>query len=251
MTGYFARGTGCCGHDERGLRLVLPDAEVLGAGGRDASAAAARAPAPTGARGSVAAEGVGEVPQSTPISRILFAFARQPALRPATAARRNDHSSSPAIAGGIKQPTRRLRTGRPQTPPYLVLLRAGFCLPPMLPPARCALTAPFHHYLPALTDRRQAVYFLCHFPSGYPARALPGALPCGVRTFLPPPLFASRGRPAPARAREAGDRLAWLRLRDCSHRSASCNGSIVRHDPSCMLRYPSVSCVIRYCSSFL
>ena len=35
--------------------------------------------------------------------------------------------------------------------------------------------------------RRRAVYFLCHFPSGYPDRALPGALPCGVRTFLPPP----------------------------------------------------------------
>src|SRR5262249_59384083 len=31
--------------------------------------------------------------------------------------------------------------------PYLVLLRAGFCLPPMSPPARCALTAPFHPYL--------------------------------------------------------------------------------------------------------
>src|SRR5947208_9170136 len=29
-----------------------------------------------------------------------------------------------------------------------------------------------------------AVYFLCHFPSGHPDRALPGALPCGVRTFL-------------------------------------------------------------------
>src|SRR4029077_15672318 len=29
---------------------------------------------------------------------------------------------------------------------YLVLLRAGFCLPPMLPRARCALTAPFHPY---------------------------------------------------------------------------------------------------------
>jgi len=40
-----------------------------------------------------------------------------------------------------------LRTGRPVVwPPYLVLLRAGFCLPPMLPPARCALTAPFHPY---------------------------------------------------------------------------------------------------------
>ena len=28
--------------------------------------------------------------------------------------------------------------------PYLVLLRVGFALPPALPPARCALTAPFH-----------------------------------------------------------------------------------------------------------
>src|SRR5437763_6729123 len=42
--------------------------------------------------------------------------------------------------------------------PYLVLLRAGFCLPPMLPPARCALTAPFHHCLrqrPAEAGRYQ------------------------------------------------------------------------------------------------
>ena len=31
--------------------------------------------------------------------------------------------------------------------PYLVLLRVGFTLPPVLPPARCALTAPFHPYL--------------------------------------------------------------------------------------------------------
>ena len=30
--------------------------------------------------------------------------------------------------------------------PYLVLLRVGFTLPPVLPPARCALTAPFHPY---------------------------------------------------------------------------------------------------------
>src|SRR6185503_13506368 len=33
---------------------------------------------------------------------------------------------------------------------------------------------------------RRAVYFLCHCPSDHPARALPGALPFGVRTFLPP-----------------------------------------------------------------
>ena len=33
------------------------------------------------------------------------------------------------------------------SPPYLVLLRAGFGLPLVLPRARCALTAPFHPYL--------------------------------------------------------------------------------------------------------
>jgi hypothetical protein len=69
----------------------------------------------------------------------------------------DDHSSSPGIAAGIKQPTRRLRAGRPQTPPYLVLLRAGFCLPPALPPARCALTAPFHPYPPRPRRTRKGV----------------------------------------------------------------------------------------------
>src|SRR5262245_41923105 len=97
-------------------------------------------------------------------------------------------------------------------PPYLVLLHAGFCLPPALPPARCALTAPFHPYpstrhfvarsgqapqrgLPRASREaasREAVCFLCHFPSGCPARALPGALPYGVRTFLPPLRCARR-----------------------------------------------------------
>ena len=51
--------------------------------------------------------------------------------------------------------------------PYLVLLRAGFCLPRLLPDARCALTAPFHPYPPSLSTLRaesfgEAVYFLCH-----------------------------------------------------------------------------------------
>ena len=56
-------------------------------------------------------------------------------------------------------------------PPYLVLLRAGFCLPPPLPAARCALTAPFHPYL-ELSRRR---YFFCAtirqiaLPGRYPA----------------------------------------------------------------------------------
>ena len=33
-----------------------------------------------------------------------------------------------------------------------------------------------------------AVYFLWHFPSARAAQGLPGALPCGARTFLPPVL---------------------------------------------------------------
>ena len=32
------------------------------------------------------------------------------------------------------------------TLPYLALLQVGFAMPLMLPPARCALTAPFHPY---------------------------------------------------------------------------------------------------------
>jgi len=35
---------------------------------------------------------------------------------------------------------------------YLILLPVGFALPPLLPAARCALTAPFHPYLSC--DRR-------------------------------------------------------------------------------------------------
>ena len=74
------------------------------------------------------------------------------------------------------------------TPLYLVLLHAGFSLPSALRRTRCALTAPFHPYLglARLTPGAlRAVCFLCHFPSGHPDRGLPGALPFGVRTFLP------------------------------------------------------------------
>ena len=50
----------------------------------------------------------------------------------------------------------------------------------VLPPARCALTAPFHPYRP-----KPAVYFLWHFPWARAPQALPGTLPVGARTFLP------------------------------------------------------------------
>src|SRR3954447_4901668 len=44
------------------------------------------------------------------------------------------------------------------------------------------------------TPVRQAVCFLCHCPSSCPDRALPGALPCGVRTFLSPSRLAALRR---------------------------------------------------------
>src|ERR1700680_5061546 len=52
----------------------------------------------------------------------------------------------PSLAGSSDLPGSFGRAVR-GAPPYLVLLRAGFCLPPVLPRARCALTAPFHPYL--------------------------------------------------------------------------------------------------------
>jgi hypothetical protein len=134
--------------------------------------------------------------------------------------RRDDHSSSPAIADGIKRPTRKLRTSRSDRASLFGLAPCG-----VLPATRVTTSAVRSYRtfspLPAFAlrpsgsglrrgrpdtscraclaeargakrrERRRAVYFLCHFPSGYPDRALPGALPCGVRTFLPPP-HASR-----------------------------------------------------------
>src|SRR5690606_28960570 len=74
----------------------------------------------------------------------------------------------------------------------------------------------------ALSAVRRAVYFLCHCPSGCPDRGLPGALPCGVRTFLPPPrpktlwqaivwptaALSSVAHPRPTRRSPAGWRTA-------------------------------------------
>ncbi len=65
--------------------------------------------------------------------------------------------------------------------PYSVLLPVGFAVPPLLPEARCALTAPFRPYC----IEKQWYDFCGTFPEvtfagGYPAPFLAGA-----RTFLP------------------------------------------------------------------
>ena len=53
--------------------------------------------------------------------------------------------------------------------------------------------------LPVPVARPSAVYFLWHFPSARAAQALPGALPCGARTFLRPVERRSSGRLPPDR----------------------------------------------------
>ena len=55
-------------------------------------------------------------------------------------------------------------------------------MPPPLPAARCALTAPFQPYL--CPEGPSAVYFLWHFPAGRPGQPLAAAAPCPARTFL-------------------------------------------------------------------
>ena len=142
------------------------------------------------------------MPQSA-VSRILSAFARLRELR------RDDHSSSPGIADGIKRPTRKLRTDRP-----LIRLRSParaladsvplFGLAPCgVLPAIC-LTAdavrsyrtfsPLLAFARPMTGEGERYIFCATSPSGHPDRALPGALPFGVRTFLSPCGKRSSGR---------------------------------------------------------
>ena len=71
---------------------------------------------------------------------------------------RDGHSSGTPVTGRLARPTRaagpetNLETvlRPPPRRPYLVLLPEGFAMPPPLPGARCALTAPFHPCSPAL-----------------------------------------------------------------------------------------------------
>src|SRR5215813_12124788 len=144
--------------------------------------------------------------RSQPVSRILSAFARHSApfgARRRTTARRSflwDRDCSRFLA---TYPV--ARTGRPSGDAFATLFGLAPCgvLPATgvtasavrsyrtfspLPTFALRATVGKPRERPALRStrsvRRRAVCFLCHFPSGCPARALPGALPCGVRTFL-------------------------------------------------------------------
>jgi len=68
----------------------------------------------------------------------------------------------------------------------------------------------FSPLLPRASRRATAVCFLCHFPSGCPDRALPGALPCGVRTFLPSSRLRRCGGQAHRSTKHRTRAIVWL-----------------------------------------
>ena len=121
--------------------------------------------------------------------------------------------------------------GDPETdhlPSLLVLLPVGLAMPPLLPEARCALTAPFQ---PCRRSRGLAVFFLWRCPAGCPGRTLsvtvfpwspdfpPAALASGQRPsgHLTPgniTAFGARGNPAIAAFEQIHLRFANPLLKD-------------------------------------
>ena len=83
---------------------------------------------------------------------------------------------------------------RDKVPAYLVLLRVGFTMPQPLLDARCALTAPFHPYLPVACATGLAVCSLLHWPSGWLEPSVPDVIRhTALRSSdFPPPLNTLR-----------------------------------------------------------
>jgi hypothetical protein len=110
-----------------------------------------------------------------PVSRVLSARS----LGQAEACARDDHSSGTRLTARLTRPTRAAgrecpRADLPGEPgdrhsrPYLVLLPVGFTLPPPLPEARCAFTAPFHP-CPLMSPPGGRFVFCGTFPGVAPA----------------------------------------------------------------------------------
>ena len=108
---------------------------------------------------------------------------------------------------------------------YLVLLPVGFSLPPPLPAARCALTAPFHPCRPPGIPRRTGGVLSVALSLGSP--------PPGItrhRTSVEP------GLSSPRLAAESGHPAVWQstfghRLRGCRGPCAWVPGSRLRRAP--------------------
>ena len=148
----------------------------------------------------------------SPVSRILST----PAFRGSTII------SLPAEAGlrriGVRLIPGDSTGGRPF--PCSVLHHAGFTVPPSLPPARWALTPPFHPYPPS-PEQGRAVCFLLHFPSGRIETAVPlfqGAR-CPVVSGLSSPGFRRIRQRSPGERRGRVTRGATV----SKHQVAACH----------------------------
>ena len=93
-----------------------------------------------------------------------------------------NHSSWAYVAINLMQPTRTQCEQHYQVPIW-PCSRWGLPCHGMLPPMRCALTAPFHPYRRGFYSNT-AVSFLLHFPWTHAPQELPGTLLYGARTFL-------------------------------------------------------------------
>ena len=85
----------------------------------------------------------------------------EPADKPGSVV--DNHSSGTAVTDSLMQPTRKHRGPR-HCFPIWSCSRWGLPCRSVLPPARCALTAPFHPYPGSGLRRCGAVSFLLHFP---------------------------------------------------------------------------------------
>ncbi len=111
----------------------------------------------------------------------------------------DSHSSRPAIAHWLKQPTR-VQYGPYLVNPYLALLRVEFTVPRTVT-SRAVRSYRTLSPLPDPTCVGHRRFALCCTGRGFPPQALPGTLPYGARTFLPSARLPRRGR------RRSGDCL--------------------------------------------
>ncbi len=167
-----------------------------------------------------------------PVSRILSA-----AGCPAG----DGHSSGPRLATWLKLPTRTPGLKRPCSDiperinpargPYSALLPVGLAMRVLLPVPRWALTPPFHPHL----YRIQAVCSLWRFPSGCPARALPGTVASGSPDF-------PRKDQGPSAAIQPSAPLRIRRPRGCGQ----CPGGGSRRARACIARRRRLSSLAKY-----
>ena len=147
----------------------------------------------------------------------------QPAYKPGSV--RRDFSRAAAIplgrrslAASSSQPEwrirRRISVARCHS--YSALLPVGFAVPRMLPPARWALTPPFHPYFGE--PKRSAL--CCTFPGVAPAGRYPAPCLRGARTFL-------RREAAAARPTDGGDVRALVQNVKAQNRNTTNTSTIV------------------------